>query len=997
MRKFLLSLLAFAGVSAIGAAVLNVGSPQLSSQANELLQSSSLPAAVAGDAASMKIESVPDYSAATIAGGGASLRADAVWGEWEELCYASFPQDVFDFISARFAQHGIVMPEFAQPFQVVERKASDGTAQLCFKNVFNNVDVIINLLADGSFICDAPTGVAIPDASSDWFEDFHLFMRGYYLEGAHKLAVSSLFLLVCDGMGYGFGSADIILGEAPEFTFYPNNTVVFVPSNQTSATIEVTRSPEVAFYRVVSRESGKMTLSELMQIIAAKPGDSYDGLYRDVTEDSFTIEPEHLQTNVYLIPYDSDGNAIDSYTTCYIYYNKPLEGSWRSIGSGVLRDGYIYRGVATQPDGSSAGVETSVELEVREDNENIIRVKNPYTPSHPMADELSFVDTEDDFYIVFDATDPSRVVIDKTMTGIQNLLLVGTEIQNYVDMTPDEKDQRYGHQWGKFADRRIVMPREAFGYIPDWDFPTFVLELPGYVDYDIAVSSFSRDADGNAVAVISGIAPSVESVSYAMVPSDDFIANRYFVERYVERFADGSDDRCVVRTAQTEGNFEMTVTVPASEIPSGRYYFVAVSRDAQGACHHAAASADGISVVPPLSEWVDAGHVKVTDSAPLAAFAGKWQAEMIVELKECPGISGLYFIPDYYRKWAEATGFAEYYNDDDAEPYIINATDVSYVFITSNPDGSPVNRAMKTGLNVNQAYSTVCLMNFSDYIDDTFLRGGNVAYRERPDGSKEYVSIDFYQGPLCCAVYDNGGGLVGISQGETMFNLNYDPSTDMSNVESWYDLGRVTVTENVALSLSSSETSVFKASIRQAPFDEDLYALVDLYRDMDHPTYGRLDYTPSKPLFVKIGSDDQVWLSTHYSGDLGSGEAIWSTGLSDANGEISVCLMANAIRMGLLSGDSDAREEYYYGTYRDGELILDECLWAYFNNGSIQPAINSTFRIRLRSSDVDSVNVAADDDAPVEYYNLQGVRVANPSGGIFIRRQGDSATKVYVK
>lgn len=35
-------------------------------------------------------------------------------------------------------------------------------------------------------------------------------------------------------------------------------------------------------------------------------------------------------------------------------------------------------------------------------------------------------------------------------------------------------------------------------------------------------------------------------------------------------------------------------------------------------------------------------------------------------------------------------------------------------------------------------------------------------------------------------------------------------------------------------------------------------------------------------------------------------------------------------------------------------------------------------------------------DAPVEYYNLQGVRVAVPSHGLYIRRQGNTATKVIL-
>lgn len=38
--------------------------------------------------------------------------------------------------------------------------------------------------------------------------------------------------------------------------------------------------------------------------------------------------------------------------------------------------------------------------------------------------------------------------------------------------------------------------------------------------------------------------------------------------------------------------------------------------------------------------------------------------------------------------------------------------------------------------------------------------------------------------------------------------------------------------------------------------------------------------------------------------------------------------------------------------------------------------------------------ITSDQNAPVEYYNLQGVRVANPENGLFIRVQGNQATKV---
>ena len=41
-------------------------------------------------------------------------------------------------------------------------------------------------------------------------------------------------------------------------------------------------------------------------------------------------------------------------------------------------------------------------------------------------------------------------------------------------------------------------------------------------------------------------------------------------------------------------------------------------------------------------------------------------------------------------------------------------------------------------------------------------------------------------------------------------------------------------------------------------------------------------------------------------------------------------------------------------------------------------------------------NVAVDANAPVEYYNLQGVKVANPENGIFIKKQGTKTTKVIL-
>lgn len=52
-----------------------------------------------------------------------------------------------------------------------------------------------------------------------------------------------------------------------------------------------------------------------------------------------------------------------------------------------------------------------------------------------------------------------------------------------------------------------------------------------------------------------------------------------------------------------------------------------------------------------------------------------------------------------------------------------------------------------------------------------------------------------------------------------------------------------------------------------------------------------------------------------------------------------------------------------------------------------------SFYLELKFSGIEDVTV---DGGEAEYYNLQGVRVDNPSHGYYIKRSGNSTSKVYV-
>ncbi len=58
---------------------------------------------------------------------------------------------------------------------------------------------------------------------------------------------------------------------------------------------------------------------------------------------------------------------------------------------------------------------------------------------------------------------------------------------------------------------------------------------------------------------------------------------------------------------------------------------------------------------------------------------------------------------------------------------------------------------------------------------------------------------------------------------------------------------------------------------------------------------------------------------------------------------------------------------------------------------------NDAFKVVITKTSDGVSDIAADDNAPVEYYNLQGVRVENPAAGLHIRRQGSKVSKVIVK
>lgn len=68
----------------------------------------------------------------------------------------------------------------------------------------------------------------------------------------------------------------------------------------------------------------------------------------------------------------------------------------------------------------------------------------------------------------------------------------------------------------------------------------------------------------------------------------------------------------------------------------------------------------------------------------------------------------------------------------------------------------------------------------------------------------------------------------------------------------------------------------------------------------------------------------------------------------------------------------------------------------YFKNSGKQPCV--FIQLVKDKSGTSAVNtIATDENATVEYFNLQGVKVSEPANGLYIKRQGSKVSKVVVK
>lgn len=208
--------------------------------------------------------------------------------------------------------------------------------------------------------------------------------------------------------------------------------------------------------------------------------------------------------------------------------------------------------------------------------------------------------------------------------------------------------------------------------------------------------------------------------------------------------------------------------------------------------------------------------------------------------------------------------------------------------------------------------------------------------------------------------------------------------------EGWKQLGTGLFCDDLISVIDEMFLDSWEVEIEESEAEPGMYRLVNPFGSGKCPYFDFKTFN-ANDLVINATDPEHVWIPVQ---NMGFSIASWgSFSLSCFNG-----LMVEAE----LSIEELIEFECLFGTVADGKITFPDddgyrLQPSFANYLEGLPADGNThgkFCVTLPEAYSGIADGIADENAPVEYYNLQGVRVSNPSNGIFIRRQGSKVEKI---
>lgn len=945
------------------------------------------------------------------------------WGEWQQGFTGTADPYVADLLRGLF---GDLWVEFPAPFDILTREntANPRLVQYKLVNVFNHVDIVLDYDRDTQVLSaqEQDTGIINAYHSTDpdyYYETYRFRLTGVKMFEQSKTVYylvkeKPYHLLIAPNYGYALNINYLFtFDDIPYCGITPDDYYPFIPSTEISKTVNLTIPAGVARYRVVDftreeYEDGTLS-SSLRQLYLKEPGADARA-FTVSSSTAQTLTPDEMLSYRVLIPLDADGKAAYYGAFIEVSWNKPLEGEWVPAGTVTLKDNlwgygldhyredfpfldYVNRDEYGHPRFiGEAPATQQLPIETLSTNPSVYRIKNPYGATHPYREYIANpTDTDDDFYLVIDATDPAQVVLRPSLAGF-----------NYAYEEPFMFDNS-GFASGKMADGKISFPFESIAWehgMAYWMRPlledvTLDIEFPGYVDYSMKPDGSHLDEDGF-TGHFSDISPNVAKIEYALF---DYNLYRDELQRFPEKLGKMIADRAEgvnVYSAIPAADRTATLSVARAEMPYGFLSMVAVAVDAQGNHHGSYVVGDRAYNQTPLSMWPSAGNSTLN-----GWFIQGWSFSHndnthAVDLRVSPDQDGVYCLHDPFKaEYAYLTGnFAGAdmvfsYDDTEERDIYINVSNPGMVYISDLPEAFvALDYGMATGLSSDDTGDYTLYQFYETYGKAyTDHRGLDVIDLSKAIGVMMQTSEHQYASETF------------------VITIDYDPDRDLSLPVNWENVATVTVEENLLSSCEGHRTVVsHQCQLNRHPSYEGIYALIDPLRESGPVNPSWTFDNGQHHMILNLADPGKVF----FDGDMEWNNAyFYVTGYThEEYGKVDMLYMVNAICQGRLGIDDPAP---YYGTalYDDASaslptsINLDKGIYPVnLSSGRVDVDAANHFRVLIKQTGVDGVldDEPAEGEHPVAWYNLQGARVASPDlPGVYVRVCGGHSEKVVVK
>lgn len=307
----------------------------------------------------------------------------------------------------------------------------------------------------------------------------------------------------------------------------------------------------------------------------------------------------------------------------------------------------------------------------------------------------------------------------------------------------------------------------------------------------------------------------------------------------------------------------------------------------------------------------------------------------------------------------------------------------------SSFDGSKLKDAINISVN-SAGLSEIALPENSSVLSEISLEGNNFtefdlskypALKTVALGSNQLTSIDFSQAPNLEVASAAGNQLTEVKLGNNKLWALYLDNNQLSEID--FD-NAPNITQ---LTLSNNKFSEIDvdglASLKMLTLNNNYFTFKTL--PVHKPNYIVYYYHTQAPIEVSC-IDGVVDLSDQATVDGTATTYQWFFGVPELNQDT-----------GMLEGE-ELVIDYEY-TLENGVTTfltsLDNVMCVMTN--SKLPNVYIFTNLLNAVSGIEDVVVDNDNNAPVEYYNLQGIKVENPENGIYIRVQGNTVTKVLIK